>query len=180
MNWLCGAKPSFARSAGHPMALKIVEGAVAELGEASAINSEAGGLSWDFVKFSRGQRKPVTLARVMADPKVGTHIKPGQMGRFAFYSHAGQFILCGFAGSHGIEIVGLEDDPAAIAAALVRTPAKRKILLGALLIPTIVGLFFGPDMIKAGRAVLKANPAPRRPGTLRLTRALKGQLYWPF
>ena len=163
------------------MALKIVEGVVEAIGTPTALaDTDAGGTAWDSVRFSRGHRKPVTLGPIMADAKVGAHIKPGQMGRFAFYAHAGRFILCGFAGSRGIEIVGLEDDPAAIAAAAIRTPAKRKILLGALLIPTIVGLFFGPDMIKAGGAVLKANPAPRRPGTLRLTRALKGQIYWPF
>lgn len=163
------------------MALKLIEGAVDAIGTASALaGTDAGGVVWDFVRFSRGRRKPITLGPIMADAKVGAHIKPGQMGRFAFYTHERRFILCGFAGSQGIEIVGLEDDPAAIAAAAIRTPAKRKILLGALLIPTIVGLFFGPDMIKAGRAVLKANPAPRRPGTLRLTRALKGEIYWPF
>jgi hypothetical protein len=48
------------------------------------------------------------------------------------------------------------------------------------MIPTIIGLFFGPDMIKAGYAVLRANPPPHRPGNKRLTRALKGELYWPF
>jgi len=160
------------------MALKIIEGSVDAVGTATALPD--GGTSWEFVRFSRGQKKPVTLGNVMADPKVGASIHQGQMGKFAFYAHAGKFILCGFAGSHGIEIVGLEDDPACIAAAAIRTPAKRKVLLGFMMIPTIIGLFFGPDMIKAGYAVLKANPPPRRPGNKRLTRALKGQIYWPF
>lgn len=161
------------------MALKIIEGSVAEIGAATAL-PDNGGTSWAFVRFSRGRKKPMTLRDVMADPKVGARIHQGQLGKFAFYSHAEKFILCGFAGSHGIEIVGLEDDPAAIAAAAIRTPAKRKILLGAVMIPTIIGLFFGPGMIKAGYAVLRANPPPHRPGNKRLTRALKGQIYWPF
>jgi hypothetical protein len=160
------------------MALKIIEGSVDAVGTATALPD--GGTSWESVRFSRGRKKPVTLDNVMADPKVGARITVGQMGRFAFYAHNGKFILCGFSGSHGIEIVGLEDDPAAREAESFRTPAKRKIMLGVVMIPTIVGLFFGPDMIKSGRAVLKAHPAPRRPGRLRLTRALKGELYWPF
>ncbi|RYY92453.1 MAG: hypothetical protein EON61_26345 [Alphaproteobacteria bacterium] len=160
------------------MALKIIEGAVDAVGTATALPD--GGTSWDSVRFSRGRKKPVTLGNVMADPKVGARIAVGQMGRFAFYAHTDKFILCGFSGSHGIEIVGLEDDPAAIAAAAIRTPAKRKVLLGFMMIPTIIGLFFGPGMIKAGYAVLRANPPPHRPGNKRLTRALKGELYWPF
>ena len=161
------------------MALKIIEGSVDEIGAAKAL-ADASGLAWDFVRFSRGRKTPVTLRDVMADAKVGAHIRRGQMGKFAFYAHAGKFILCGFAGSHGVEIGGLEDDPAAIAAAAIRTPAKRKVMLGYLAIPTIVGLFFAPAMIKAGTDVLRANPPPHRPGTKRLTRALKGELYWPF
>lgn len=161
------------------MALKIIEGSVDELGEASEL-PDGGGTSWAFVRFSRGRRKPMTLRDVMADPKVGARLHKGQLGKFAFYNHAETFILCGFAGSHGIEIVGLEDDPAAIAAAAIRTPAKRKVLLGFVMIPTIIGLFFGPGMIKDGYAVLRANPPPHRPGNKRLTRALKGQIYWPF
>ena len=161
------------------MALKIIEGSVDEIGAATTL-PDNGGTSLAFVRFSRGRKRPVTLRDVMADPKVGSRIHPGQMGKFAFYSHAGKFILCGFAGSHGIEIVGLEDDPAAIAAAAVRTPAKRKVLLGFVMIPTIIGLFFGPGMIKDGYAVLRANPPPHRPGNKRLTRALKGHIYWPF
>jgi len=160
------------------MALKIIDGSVEEIGAATSLPD--GGTSWDFVRFSRGRKKPLTLRDVMADAKVGAHIKTGQLGKFAFYAYAGKFVLCGFAGSHGIEIVGLEDDPAAIAAAAIRTPAKRKVLLGFVMIPTIIGLFFGPGMIKDGYAVLRANPPPHRPGAKRLTRALKGQLYWPF
>ena len=159
------------------MALKIIDGSVDEVGPETV--SEAGA-SWEFVRFSRGRKQPLTLRNVMADPKVGARLHKGQLGRFAFYAHARKFILCGFAGSHGIEIVGLEDDPAAIAAAAIRTPAKRKVLLGFVMIPTIIGLFFGPGMIKAGYAVLRANPPPHRPDAKRLTRALKGQLYWPF
>ena len=53
-------------------------------------------------------------------------------------------------------------------------------MLGFVMIPTIIGLFFGPGMIKDGYAVLRANPPPHRPGNKRLMRALKGELYWPF
>ncbi len=159
------------------MALKIIDGSVDEVGPETVSET---GTSWEFVRFSRGRKRPLTLANVMADPKVGARIRKGQLGRFAFYTHDSNFILCGFAGSHGIEIVGLEDDPAAKAAAAIRTPAKRKVLLGFVMLPTIIGLFFGPDMIKEGYAILRANPPPRRPGNKRLTRALKGHIYWPF
>jgi hypothetical protein len=70
--------------------------------------------------------------------------------------------------------------PAAIAADAIRLPAKRKILLGILLIPTIIGLFFAVDMIRTARRTLQDNPAPRRPSDARVTRALKGQFFWPL
>ncbi|MFT3722379.1 MAG: hypothetical protein QM773_02245 [Hyphomonadaceae bacterium] len=161
------------------MALKIVEGAVAELGEATALASEAGptGISWSFVRFDRGQRAAVTLERVMADPVMAKRIAPKQAGRFAFYLFDRQLVLCGFAGAGGIEIAKLESDPAAIAADAIRLPAKRKIFWGVVLIPTIIGLFFAFDMIRAGRAKLKANPAPKRPSDERVTARLKGQ-WW--
>ena len=69
--------------------------------------------------------------------------------------------------------------PAAIAADAMRLPAKRKIFWGVVLIPTIIGLFFAFDMIRAGRATLKQHPAPKRPSEARLTASLKGQ-WWRF
>lgn len=164
------------------MALKIIDGAIEEIGEATALSSEAGpsGAVWSFVRFGRSKRKPVTLVRVMTDPAMSKRISPKQAGRFAFYPYDGQFILCGFAGPDGVEIASAESDPAAIAANAIRLPAKRKVFWGVLLIPTIIGLFFAFDMIKAGRATLRKHPAPKRPRDTRVTQALKGQFYWPF
>jgi len=76
------------------MALKIIEGSVEEIGPATALPDD-GGASWEFVRFSRGRKKPVTLCNVMADPKVGSRIHHGQMGKFAFYSHAGSSFCAG-------------------------------------------------------------------------------------
>lgn len=164
------------------MALKIIEGVVEEIGEASSLSSETGpaGTVWSFVRFGRGKRSVVTLERVMADPAMSKHVALKQAGRFALYPYDGQLVLCGFAGPAGIEIATREADPAAMQADVIRLPAKRKVLLGFLLIPTIIGLFFAFDMIKAGRATLREHPAPKRPPEVRVTRALKGQFYWPF
>lgn len=164
------------------MALRMIEGRVEELGPATALVAEAGqtGRSWAFVTFSQGKRRPVTLENVVADQAIGAHILGQHAGRFAFYAHKGQSILCGFSGKDGIELATLANDPAALAAEAIRLPAKRKILLGIVLIPTIIGLFFAFDMIKAGRRTLRENPAPKRPPDARVTRALKGQFYWPL
>jgi hypothetical protein len=164
------------------MALKMIEGQVEELGPSTALAAEAGqtGTSWTFVRFSQRKRRPVTLERVIADQTIGARLASKQAGRFAFYTHAGQSILCGFAGSDGIELATLGNDPAAIAADAIRLPAKRKILLGILLIPTIIGLFFAVNMISTARRTLRENPAPRRPSDARVTRALKGQFFWPL
>jgi len=164
------------------MALKVLQGVIDQLGPASPLGPDGGstGTEWAFVRFNRTGRKPVTLEQVVADLMIGTHITARQAGRFAFYSHDNRQVLCGFAGPAGIEIATLANDPAAMAAAAVRMPAKRKIFWGVVLIPTLIGLFFAFDMIKAGRATLRENPAPRRPGETKVRRALKGQLYWPF
>lgn len=164
------------------MALKVLDGIVDQLGPASPLGPEGGstGTAWAFVRFNRNKRKSVTLEQVVADLTMGAHLAVRQAGRFAFYSHDNGHVLCGFAGPAGIEIATLANDPAAIAADAVRMPAKRKIFWGVVLIPTIIGLFFAFDMIKAGRATLRENPAPKRPGEKKLRRALKGQLYWPF
>ncbi len=164
------------------MALRMIEGQVEELGPATQLVAEGGrtGTSWAFVKFSQRKRRPVTIEKVVADQAVGARLAIGQAGRFAFYSHDGQSILCGFAGSDGIEIAALANDPAAIATEAIRAPAKRKIFWGIVLIPTIIGLFFAVDMIKTARRTLRENPAPNRPGPARVTRALKGQFFWPF
>lgn len=164
------------------MALKIITGVVEELGPAQVLTAEAGpaGTRWAFVRFSANRQKPVKLEDVIADPVLGAHLAVQKAGRFAFYPHDGQFVLCGFAGPDGLVIATAESDPALAAANVIRLPAKRKIFWGIVLIPTLIGLFFAFDMIKAGRAVLRANPAPRRPNDGNLTRALKGQLYWPF
>lgn len=161
------------------MAVKIVEGVVAELGEQSALASEAAptGVSWSFVRFERDKGPTIRLERVAADQVIGKRIALKQAGRFAFYPFDGQLILCGFAGVDGIEIATLESDPAAIAANVIRLPAKRKIFWGVVLIPTIIGLFFAFDMIKAGRATLKAHPAPKRPGDGLIAGRLKGE-WW--
>ncbi|MBK8838827.1 MAG: hypothetical protein IPO30_09060 [Hyphomonadaceae bacterium] len=122
----------------------------------------------------------MTLEQVVADAVSGAHIAARQTGRFAFYVIQKRFVLCGFAGPGGIEIAKAESDPAAIAAEAIRTPAKQKVLSGALLIPTIIGLFFAFGMIKAGRATLREYPAPDRPSDKRVIRALQRKLYWPF
>lgn len=182
MNSRCGARNSLDRVAGYAMTLKVIRGVIDQLGPTSAIVAEAGqtGTAWAFVRFDRATRKPVTLEQVVADAVIGAHIAARQTGRFAFYAFEKRFVLCGFAGPGGIEIAKAESDPAAIAAEAIRTPAKRKVLLGALLIPTIIGLFFAFDMIKAGRATLREYPAPNRPSDKRVIRALQGKLYWPF
>ncbi|MEQ1780560.1 MAG: hypothetical protein ABMA14_04310 [Hyphomonadaceae bacterium] len=164
------------------MALMIVEGVVEEVGPATPLASESGttGASWTFVRFSRGKRKPTTLERVAADARVGARIAPGQAGRFAFYAHKGQLILCGYAGPDGIEITPAASDPAELAAEAARLPAKRKIFWGGLLCLTILGLVHGLGMIKAGRKTLSQHPVPRRPGDGQLKRALEGRWFWPF
>lgn len=164
------------------MALRMIEGQVEELGPATRLGAEARetGTSWAFVKFSQRKRRPVTIEKVVADQSVGARLAVNQAGRFALYSHDGQSILCGFAGSDVIELAALANDPAAIAAEAIRAPARRKIFWGVVLIPTIIGLFFAFDIIKAGRRTLRENPAPKRPGEARVTRALKGQFFWPF
>ena len=164
------------------MALKVIEGGVEALGAVTAMVAEAGaaGTLWTFARFRRDKRKSVTLENVAADAAIGARMTLNDAGRFAFYSHGGQWILCGFSRAATIEIASVANDPAAIAADAIRTPAKRKMLLGVALCFTIIGLFFAFDMIKAGRATLRANPAPKRPSDKRLTRALKGQLFWPF
>lgn len=164
------------------MALKVLDGIVDQLGPATPLGPEGAstGAQWAFVRFNRARRGPVTLEQVIADHALSARLTDRQAGRFAFYSHDNRFVLCGFAGPAGLEIATPASDPAALAADLVRLPAKRKIFWGVALIPTLVGLFFAFDMIKAGRATLRDNPAPRRPDARRLRRALKGQLYWPF
>ena len=164
------------------MALKVIEGVISDLGPATPLSAADGptGTRWDFLSFSRAGRKPVTLANVVADKALGACITPQQAGRFAFYPHDGQLVLCGLAGGAWLLIGAATNDPAVAATEAVRLPAKRKIFWGIVMIPTIIGLFFAFDIIKAGRAVLRENPAPKRPSDKRLTRALKGQLYWPF
>ncbi len=165
------------------MALRMIEGQVEELGPSTPLVAEAGptGTLWAFVTFSQRKRRPVTLEKVVADPAIGARLVPKQAGRFAFYSHDGQWISCGFAGSDGgIALATLASDPAAIAADTIRLPAKRKMFWGIVLIPTIIGLFFAVDMIRTARRTLRDNPAPRRPSDARVTRALKGQFFWPL
>ena len=174
------------------MALMIVDGVVEEVGPATPLVSETGqtdaswagaswtGASWTFVRFSRGKRKPTTLERVAADARVGARIAPKQAGRFAFYAHQGQLILCGYAGPDGLEITPATSDPAELAAEAARLPAKRKIFWGGLLCLTILGLVHGVAMIKAGRKTLSQHPIPRRPGDNQLKRALEGRWFWPF
>lgn len=164
------------------MALMIIEGAVAEVGPATPLVSETGptGTSWAFVRFTRIKGKPTTLERVVADTKVGVRVVPEQAGRFAFYSHDGQLVLCGYAGPNGIEITPSASDPAEIAAEAIRLPAKRKVFWGGILCLTVLGLVHGLAMIKTGRKTLSQHPAPRRPSDERLTRALQGRWFWPF
>lgn len=164
------------------MALRIISGVIEEIGAVSGLSRADGptGLSWTFVRFRRERRRTVVMNDVIADATIGARLALQQTGRFAFYPYGKRFILCGFAGSGGFELATLAKDPAAIEAEAIRTPAKRKILLGVMLIPTIIGLFFAFDMIKAGRATLREHPAPKRPPEGRLTRALKGQFYWPL
>lgn len=164
------------------MALRMIEGRIEELGPATALVAEAGqtGASWAFVTFSQGKRRPVTLENVVADQAIGARLLEKQAGRFAFYAHRGQSILCGFSDTDGIKLAAAANDPAAIAAEAIRLPAKRKILLGIVLIPTIIGLFFAVDMIKAGRRTLRENPTPKRPPDARVTRALNGKVFWPL
>src|SRR5690349_8709215 len=135
------------------MALKIVDGAITGIGPASPLASETGpsGASWDFVAFDRGERPALRLERVMADHQIGARIVLKQAGRFAFYRFEDRQVLCGFAGPDGIELASATNDPVAIAADVIRLPAKRKIFWGVLMIPTIIGLFFAFDMIRAGR-----------------------------
>ena len=182
MNWQCGARHSLDRVAGLVMALKVIRGVIDQLGPVSPIVADAGqtGNVWAFVRFNRATRKPVTLEQVVADAAISSHITTRQTGRFAFYAFENRFVLCGFAGPGGVEVAKAESDPASIAAEAIRTPAKRKILLGVVLIKTIIGLFFAFDMIKAGRATLREHPAPKRPSDKRVIRALQGTLYWPF
>jgi hypothetical protein len=164
------------------MALKVLEGVVDQLGPISPLTADAGqtGMAWAFVRFSRDMRKPVILERVVADPTMGAYLAPGAGGRFAFYRHAGRFVLCGFRGPHGVAIADPARDPIKIATQAIRTPAKRKIFWGALLILTLAGLAHGIGMIKAGRLVLAQNPSPKMPAEARVRRALTGQFYWPF
>jgi len=162
--------------------LKIIEGAVDGVGDATPMTSETGptGVSYAFVRFARLKRKPVTLDNVVADTVVGGCIAPGNAGRFAFYSHGKQSILCGFSDGNSVKLVPETQDPVAMEADIPRTAAKRKIFFGILLIPTIIGIVHGFEMIRRGRFELADNPAPKRPSEARLTLALTRRRIWPF
>lgn len=164
------------------MGLKIIEGAVDGIGEATPMTSTAGptGVIYASVRWTRTGRKPVTLTDVVTDILVGACIETGRTGRFAFYSHRKLSILCGFADAGGVQIVTEAQDPVAIRTDIPRTAAKRKIFLGILLIPTIIGMVHGFEIIRRGRHELADNPAPKRPSDAKLTRALTRRRLWPF
>jgi hypothetical protein len=94
-------------------------------------------------------------------------------GRFAFYKHGERHVLCGYSDGERTQLGEATSDPVAIEAEAQRTRGKRKIFLGVVLIPTIIGLFFAPDIIRSGRHILKANPRPKRPAEEAIRKVLE-------
>lgn len=160
--------------------MKIIDGAIAELGLATPLASldlasdqpRPIGARFAFARLQMARDRSVRLEQVLAGAGLAARLVVGSTGRFAFYRHGESHVLCGFSDGAMIEIASAEEDPAAIEAEAQRTRGKRKIAFGVVLIPTIIGLFFAPDLIRAGRAILRANPRPRRPSEGKIRRKL--------
>jgi hypothetical protein len=162
------------------MSLRIIDGVIGEVGEAAELATSdpttderrVTGRSFAHVRIDRARGKTEIVQQVSADAALAGFIATGSTGRFAFYNHGPQSVLCGFSDGSNVHIAAATDDPLAIEIDAQRTRGKRKILIGIVMIPTIIGLFFFDSWIRAGRAILKANPRPRRPSEEKLRRKL--------
>ncbi len=163
------------------MALMIVEGAVAERGEASALTSkdtvtdavQVTGAAYTFVRFAKASARDVELKAVVADLTLDPHLAVMQAGRYAFYRHGEALVLCGYFDGTSLTVLDAAMDPAVIEAGVQRTLAKRKIFWGVVMIPTFILITFGIDRIKEGRRRLRESPMPRRPVEAKIRRALE-------
>lgn len=163
------------------MALMIVEGAVAQRGEASAVSSkdtvtdvvQLTGAAYTFVRFAKASARDVELQAVVADLTLDPYLAVMQSGRYAFYRHGETLVLCGYFDGTSLSVLDPVKDPAAIEAGVQRTLAKRKIFWGVVMIPTFILITFGIDKIKEGRQRLKDNPTPKRPTEEKIRRALE-------
>jgi len=162
-------------------AVKIVEGLIADIGEMSELSTAdvltnevlRTGSAYAYLEFAQAGAKSTLVERVVCPAMLGDVIAITSAGRFAFYKHGERQILCGYSDGERTSLVEARLDPVAIEAEAQRTRGKRKIILGVALIPTIIGLFFAPDIIRAGRNMLKANPRPKRPSEEAIGKALQ-------
>jgi hypothetical protein len=166
---------------GRRMSLKIIEGAIADIGEATPLSSvdptsgeaRPTGVRYAWLRIQKPRGRTETIDRVSVDMAMSACIAAGAAGRFAFYAHRETFVLCGFSDGGRTLIASEAQDPAAIAADAQRTLAKRKIFFGVVMIPTIILISFGIDKLKEGRRMLKENPRPRRPSEVNIRRRLE-------
>jgi hypothetical protein len=166
---------------GRLMSLKIIEGAIAGIGDMTPVSSadpttgeaRPTGAHYALLRLQRSRGRTETINRVLADAAMGACIVAGAAGRFAFYTHRETFVLCGFSDGDRTLIASAAQDPAGIAADARRTLAKRKIFFGVVMIPTIILISFGIDKLKEGRRMLKENPRPRRPSEAKIRRRLE-------
>ena len=162
------------------MALKIIEGVIAEAGEAVQLSSvdpvtgetRATGATYAWLRLAKSQGRTVRLDQVLVDAAMAACVREGAAGRFVFYTHQRSLVLCGFSDGERTIIASEAHDPAAIAADAQRTLAKRKIFFGVVMIVTIVLISFGIDRLKLGQRMLKHNPSPKRPDDAKIRRKL--------
>jgi hypothetical protein len=160
--------------------VKLVEGLIADIGAArdlataDVITNEMKrtGTAYTYLGFARAGGKTTLVENVVCASMLADAIAIKNAGRFAFYKHGERQVFCGFSDGEQTKLVEAAEDPVAIEAEAQRTLGKRKIFLGVVLIPTIIGLFFAPQIIKAGRAILKDNPRPKRPKDEAIRQAL--------
>lgn len=165
--------------------LNVFTGEIVEVGEAeplAAASLEDGvtrptGARYSSVSLVGAKRKAITLASVIADTQMAARLTPGSAGRFGCYAHGDDLVLCGYSDGIAFDIAAQAADPLTIAIDAKRTAAKRTILLGIVLIPTLIGITFGIDKIKAGRRRLRENPRPRRPSDNAIRKALAGRWF---
>jgi hypothetical protein len=163
------------------MALKIIEGVVAEAGEAVLLSSvdpatdeaRTTGAGYAWLRLEKPRGRSVKLERVLVDVAMAACASVGAAGRFVFYTHQRSLVLCGYSDGERTIIASEAKDPAAIAADAHRTRAKRKIFFGGLMIATIILISFGIDQLRLGRRMLKDNPRPRRPSEAKIRRKLQ-------
>jgi hypothetical protein len=161
--------------------VKLVEGLIADIGGASELSTadvltnevRRTGTAYAYLGFARAGAKSALVEHVICPSTLADVIAIKSAGRFAFYKHGEHHVLCGYSDGERTQLGEATSDPVALEAEAQRTRGKRKILIGVILVPTIIGLFFAPDIIRAGRQILKANPRPKRPADAAIRKALE-------